>query len=759
MMRGLSVCVLVATWVPFSVAGGGEWRNFTSMKDVRAVARTGSTSWAATGGGLFGWEEHANAFVQLTSAEGLQSVDLTAVAVDSLGNVWSGSSNGYLHSYSPVTRIVRVVPNIANTTESNKQINSIAIYGDTALVSTDFGLSTFRLSRFEFGDTYQKFAAIPPNNRVTVYAAAIYDGRLWAAVTDGLTNNGVAVADLSNPNILPPQAWTLQNVGSLTNVTTCFGTFRGNLYAGTRSGLYVLAGASWNAVSGLSGVQIQGIATSPSVLLVCTGSLQVFALDTLGVVSQIGPQLPFAASGIAARPNGDPIVACVNGGLVTGPPSWSSSYPNGPNGSQFINVAVDGNGVLWGASGSANGLGFYRFDGSRWASYTAQNNHLPMNEYYKVSVACNNSVWASSWGRGVVEMPDGTDLLDTARIYNTNIGMVGLSNDLSYVVVSNVVCDSRGTTWMTIAAAADRNILVARTSDGTWKRMPVHIGTPSGPTLATIIGESIDRSLAVDAYDNLWALVRDPARLGVISMANGGAIDSVARVYLSSADGLPSNDIRTIVVDHDNTIWVGTDKGIGIILDPANPTRNGAIAAYRPLDGLVINTIAVDPLNQKWVGTSEGAVLLSPDGTQELASYTVDGTGGKLIDNDVKSIAVDPKTGTVYFGTVSGLASLTTPAAAPKTAFEGLTVYPNPFKIPGQKQLTIDGLVENSSLKILTIDGRLIRDLTTPGGRVGYWDGKDANGNDVASGIYIIVAYSEDGSQVANGKVAVLKQH
>ena len=129
---------------------------------------------------------------------------------------------------------------------------------------------------------------------------------------------------------------------------------------------------------------------------------------------------------------------------------------------------------------------------------------------------------------------------------------------------------------------------------------------------------------------------------------------------LTINDGLPSNEVKTIVVDRDNDVWVGTDRGIAIILDPSNPRRNGGIAAYKPLNGLVINTIAVDPLNQKWVGTTDGVFLLTPDGTQILASYTVDNTAGKLMDNDVKSIAVDGKTGTVYFGTAFGLASLTT---------------------------------------------------------------------------------------------------
>jgi ligand-binding sensor domain-containing protein len=280
-----------------------------------------------------------------------------------------------------------------------------------------------------------------------------------------------------------------------------------------------------------------------------------------------------------------------------------------------------------------------------------------------------------------------------------------------------------------------------------------------GSSLNTLTEPAVDHALAVDAYDNIWSVVRDPSFRGVMSLQNRGRIDSVVRVQVTSADGLPSDDIRTIVADRDNDLWVGTDKGIGIILDPLNPKRKDGIASYKPLPGQVVNTIAVDPLNQKWVGTTEGVILLSPDGTLVLAQYTVQNTGGKLINNDIKSIAVDPRSGTVYFGTAQGLASLTTAAVAPRESFDGLTMYPNPFRTPSTTPLTIDGLVAGSRVKILSIDGSLVRDLATPGGRIGFWDGKDEGGRDVPSGVYYVVGYSpEESKNVATGKVAVIRK-
>ena len=171
----------------------------------------------------------------------------------------------------------------------------------------------------------------------------------------------------------------------------------------------------------------------------------------------------------------------------------------------------------------------------------------------------------------------------------------------------------------------------------------------------------------------------------------------------------------------------------------------------------MINSIAVDALNQKWVGTSEGVILLSPDGVQELASYTVESTDGKLMDNNVLSVAVDGRTGNVYFGTASGLASLTTSAVEPKEAFGKLTSYPSPYRVPNTIPLTIDGLVANSNIKILTSSGSLVREVKSPGGRVGYWDGRDTRGSVVASGIYIVVGFTDDGSQTGTGKIAVIR--
>ena len=755
--RGLYIPVVFLMIATSARGGVGTWKNYTSMKDVAGLARGGSTYWAATSGGLFSWQEGTSLFQTFTNAEGLQSINLSAVAVDVYGNVWAGTTSGVISVYSPATGTFRTILDIANDrSHTDRNINSFAMSGDTVLICTNFGMSVFRISPFQFADTYVLFGTIPANTTIAVFGAAIVNGRIWASMSDGQTNNFVVSADLNSPNLTQPDAWSVQAVGPRTTVPKNLAVFRGNLYAGTSAGLYRLGGGTWNPLGLPSGRSIVALSTSANALYACTSINEVFSVDSLDTVRQFQTPLPFVGTSLSASTSGQPVAGCLTGGVLSFESGWVSHFPNGPNSNQFSDVAVDADGVVWCASGFQFGTGMYRFDGTTWTSFTTANSALPANEVYRVSVSCNGSLWGSTWGGGAVEVPHGSATIDAAQVFGTNVGIEGVPANVNFIVVTNVVCDSRGTNWMSSLDAADHDILIARLSDGTWLKMPV-IEAGNRLRLFQVNPNLVGKSLAVDAYDNLWAVVRDPLYKGMISLWNSGSIDSTVAVHVGAADGLPSDQVNTIIVDADNNIWVGTDKGIGIIVDPLHPTAVGGIAAYKPLNGLAINTIAVDPLNQKWVGTTQGVVLLSSDGTQELASYTVESTAGKLISDNITSIAVDAKSGTVYFASSGGLASLSTVAAAPKPAFDALVVYPNPYRVPNTVPLTVDGLMENSTIKILSIDGHLIREIKSPGGRVGFWDGKDTDGHDVASGIYLVVAASEDGSKVVTGKVAVLK--
>lgn len=732
-------------------AGVGTWKSYTSMQEVRAFASEGSRYWAATEGGLFSWDQQAGEFETFTNAEGLLDNDLTAVAIDGVGNIWSGSETGSIHVLHPGEGWSYVV-DISGSGQTNKRINRLVMYGDTLLICTEFGLSIFETSDFLFGDTYTKFGSLT-NVRVSVRDAAIFQDSIWVLVSDGGSTHRIAVSSLANPNRLPAEAWVLRTVGS--GLQTALEVFGGRLYAGTTTGLYQLVAGVWLPVPGLETVNVVSMDASGPSLLVSSVSA-VYSLTGQGSLQQF-PPLSSNALSVGADESGQPVIGSEDSGLLILDGSWVGNAPNSPASNQFLNVTVDDDGNVWAATGmNGSGKGIMRFDGSQWRTFTTESDGLPTNDYYHVSVGCNGSVWASSWGSGVLEIKQGSVDLDTSLIFGRNVGMVGLAVNPDFIVVTDVACDPLGNEWMSVNQSQSGNILVVRHADGQWTTHELRFGAARVSTLFFNI--FLDRFLAVDARGNLWGGSRDLSYKGAFTLGNQGAVHGTISSLVTEQDGLPGNEITTIVVDRDNDVWVGTEKGIGIILDPNDPERPGAIALYKPLNGLVVNTIAVDALNRKWVGTPDGIIVLSADGIQVVESYTVASTAGKLISDDVRSIAIDNRTGTVYIGTLKGLSALTTVAADPKPEFDQLTISPNPYLLPATGELLIDGLVENSTVKILAIDGSLIREIPSPGGRVGFWDGTDRDGNVVASGIYLVVAYSPDGGKVATGKVAVVRR-
>ena len=113
----------------------------------------------------------------------------------------------------------------------------------------------------------------------------------------------------------------------------------------------------------------------------------------------------------------------------------------------------------------------------------------------------------------------------------------------------------------------------------------------------------------------------------------------------------------------------------------------------------------------------------------------------------------------VYVGTANGLTSFETPSILPVESFNGLNIYPNPLILKdGNILVTIDGLIRNTDIKIVTVSGKLVREFSSPGGRTAFWDGRDDNGNLVNSGIYIVIAFDQEGNSVETGKIAVLRE-
>ncbi|MDD5688263.1 MAG: right-handed parallel beta-helix repeat-containing protein [Elusimicrobia bacterium] len=109
----------------------------------------------------------------------------------------------------------------------------------------------------------------------------------------------------------------------------------------------------------------------------------------------------------------------------------------------------------------------------------------------------------------------------------------------------------------------------------------------------------------------------------------------------------------------------------------------------------------------------------------------------------------------MYGNTTEASKSLSDTTTSSLKDLSKVKIYPNPYNPKKQSQgLTIDGLSDNTVIKIYTINGELITKLSESGGSV-VWDGKNAGGKLVASGVYIV--YIEAATEIKKLKIAVEK--
>jgi len=718
-----------------------NWQNYADMKSAKDIATTSTGVWSAAQGGAYFYNTSDNTFKTYTKSSGLNGTELTAVGIDTYNKVWFGSANGLIDVYEPQTNSFRSILDIFNSDKTSKKINDITISGDTVYVATDFGISLIDSKSYIFYDTYFKFGSFTSN--IKVYNI-LYSELIYAA-----TESGVAIQKAEATNLSAPESWNVydQTSGLPTGGTNVILFYNSTLIAGTNSGLYSFDGSNWQPYLSLAGNKIIDLLVIGNSLNILT-STKVFTYD--GITLSEAWVTDSQPAKLSNQQDAGLIVATKLGIYINN----SFVFPNGPAANQFPNMTVDKEGSLWSASGKdVSGVGIYKYNKSYWEIYDVQ--HYPdlfTNAYYSIFSSADNSIYSGSWGQGFSKIKNN----EITRFHSGNSPMVGISNNLSFIVITSFAEDSKNNVWILNLNAADSKSLYMLTPDSVWYSF-------RNPLEQHSSFSEVD-NLVIDQYGTKWYTMGNEGSLGLFYFNEKGTYDDPsddAYGYLTTSKGLTSNAIYSLAVDRRGDLWVGTSLGVNIItnlntvLASSNPQIK--ITSSFSVRQQTINALTVDPLNQKWLGTNQGLFLLSTDGTQLLA--TLDTKNSPLLSDQIESIAIDEGTGRVYVGSASGLTSFDTPSILPVENFNGLTIYPNPLVITdGSKLVTIDGLIRNTEIKIVTVAGKLVREFSSPGGRTAFWDGRDDNGNFVNSGVYIVIAFDQEGNSVETGKIAVIRK-
>lgn len=718
----------------------GKWEVYTNQQNINQITISEEGIWGATTGGVFFYSFFNEEYKTFTLVDGLKDINITAIVTDSDGKIWIGSQKGYIQVFNPKNNEWKTIVTIAQSNKTKKQINALISKENLIYVCSDFGVSIINSQNYSFGDTYTKLGSFGSDTKVINLLSL---DSLWVA-----TEKGLAVQKFGLSNYLDPNSWNnFTTINGLpSNYVNDIIKFNDTIYVATENGLAYFDGTRfWTFIHPLLNRAIKNLYGKGDSLLILTEK-SLFLLQN-GVVTEILNINHLSFRQIKIK---DKIFIASNNGilkLIYPDGGMEYIYPNGPNSNLFPSIAVDEKGNLWAASGRDVVLkGFYKLSSDGWKNFTvSQYPEMGFDAYHNIKITSDNTVWALSWGRGVLRIKNDSDMV---RFSSHNVqGMTGIPGAPDFVVIKSLAEDSKGNIWMLNYRVADNNVLIKFSPDSVWTFYRNEIN----PNLVVV------EDIVIDKNDTKWILLEKSGQY----QQTEGIIYFNEQGKLASTWGIVPRDKFTgsplcIAVDQRNEIWVGTSQGVNIITNPLQPTDK--IVNVYALRTQYINCITVDGLNNKWVGTQTGVWVLSPDGTQLLAQYNVQNS--PLPDNNVKSIAIDHRTGKVYFGTDYGLSSLYTYSVKPKEEFSKLRIYPNPFYLSyeGENTLVIEGLVKNSNIKIFSISGNLINEIKTPGGGIATWNGRDKDLNFVQTGIYYIVAFSEDGEQVATSKVAVISR-
>ena len=119
----------------------------------------------------------------------------------------------------------------------------------------------------------------------------------------------------------------------------------------------------------------------------------------------------------------------------------------------------------------------------------------------------------------------------------------------------------------------------------------------------------------------------------------------------------------------------------------------------------------------------------------------------------------------MFFATDKGIVAYNSNVAPFGETLGEVYAYPNPVR-KFHNTVTIDGrngtnLPKGTNVKILDIAGNLVYETNViegqelQGGKV-IWDKKNLVGNNVTSGIYIVLLANEDASETSSTKIAII---
>ena len=754
----------------------GTWKDYLNYSRTLDVDILNGKVYVANRNSIFIYDTDDNSLKRLNKVNGLSDIDIILIsAYPHFNTVFIGYANGNIDIISG--NEIRNFADIKNSSVvGDKAIRHISYSGNTAFISTGVGILEFDLTKTEVRDTY----GISPAGNLSINETAVLTDTLFAATDEGLYR-GALQDDLT---IFSNWQLDLSTPAPFEKVKNCISHDERlyiNLPSAPFPGLYArLPDYSWLGINGSP--YISKVKSTPKGVVLTAGFYtELKAENGLGIGTAFTNYdgADMSAQSLTADSNGVLYIADKYKGLVKRNLNGSFEFinPDGPGTNQAFDLDFKGD-QLWVGTGEPQRPGTwnnsYRLDGfygyinHTWQNYTALTHPQLLDDLFwdipKIYIDPDdvNQVYIGSFYSGMISLKN----LEIEELYNeTNSSLgpwIGASRDdgMEWVGVAGIVKDKANNLWVT-NARTDKPLSV-KTPEGTWKSFDL-LG-PEGISTNKVLLDII-----IDQQDQLW-MISNRAGIAVFDSGNSLTDESDDKVRVLTAEigggGLPTNEVQCIAEDLDGEIWVGTTDGVAVFYSPFDALTDNFSDARRILvqqngiyqyllEGQAVGTIAIDGANRKWIGTfGAGVFLMSEDGTEEIQRFTAENS--PLLSNHINDIVIDNKTGEVFIATREGIVSYISDATLGLRENNCTSVYPNPVRETYTGPISITGLLRDSQIRITDSRGNLIFKTVSNGGTA-IWDGKNTDGQRVATGVYFALSSGGEGESTCVSKILVVK--
>lgn len=766
----ISLLVFQCSYLFSQDVGVGEWRDHLPYGKTVAVAEAGNLIYCATQFSVFYYDTTDNSIQKRTRINGLSDIGISAMAYNS-------EYKTLLIAYTNTNIDLIKDGNIINIPDikrkqilGNKTINNISFDGKLAYLSCGFGIVVLDVDKMEFPDPVYYIG--PNGSMINILDIAFGNDTIWAA-----SENGIYKASQNSLNLASYTSWSVD--GRFKSVKyNAVSFFSNRLFVNFSSAnynsdtLYYLRFDN-NSVTRFDQPEYMGRnhlhVNYNKLVVVIKGKLEIYDESLNRVLLCYNPNQTFIDpnDGILGR-DGMVWIADNSLGMIRVFDNGISGEfiePNGPYSYSVFDMDIGGNNLWVASGGHASNWGklykkegVYSFDNSFWTSLNSSNEPAfdTISDMTCVAVDPVNptTAFVGTWQSGVMKFENGT-LTKIFDERNSSLQKWQLAN---YIAISGMAFDSQNNLW--VANSGAPSLISVRENDDKWTAF-----TLGGAASGIDIGD-----MMVDSYDQKWTMMR--AEHSVLVFTENGTISNPAddkyRI-LNNATGngaLPGNRVTCFAEDLDGEVWLGTDQGVAVIYSPGNIFNGQNFDAQRILvevggyvqyllESETVTAIAIDGKNRKWIGTDRaGVFLLSPDGTEEILHFTEDNS--PLYSNSVTSICINQSTGDVFFGTSKGIISYKGTATNGGETNSDVLVYPNPVRETYSGLIAIKGLVRDADVKITDVAGNLVYSTIADGGQA-IWDGNNFSGRRAQTGVYLVWASNEDGSETIVTKILFVK--